>query len=134
MIQYMSTCPGTTFHPQSPNPPNPPNPQSPVSWGAHPFLWSMSALITPNTIGSSQWIIGQASWVEFCLKSMSRRCGIHFGPSHGHAIMETIHFKASLIYETAEQAANVPLCRLVQYSIFPFFCGEVCLLNRMEIQ
>ena len=23
--------------------------------------------------------------------------------------METIHFKASLIYETAEQAANVPL-------------------------
>ena len=36
-------------------------------------------------------------------------CGIHFGPSHGHAIMETIHFKASFIYETAEQAANVPL-------------------------
>ena len=78
----MSTCPGTTFHPQSPNPPNP---QSPVSWGAHPFLLSMSALITPNTIGSSQWIIGQAS------------------------IMETIHFKASLIYETVEQAANVTL-------------------------
>ena len=47
--------------------------QDALSWGAHPFLLSMSALITPNTIGSSQWIIGQASWVELCLKSMTRR-------------------------------------------------------------
>ena len=59
-----------SWHPQSPNPPNP---QSPVSWGAHPFLLSMSALITPTTIGSSQWIIGQPPWVELCLKSMTRR-------------------------------------------------------------
>ena len=35
--------------------------------------------------------------------------GLHFRPGHGHAITETIRFKASVIYETAEQAARVPL-------------------------
>ena len=72
-VQYMSTCHALGWHHFPP--PIPQSPQSPIPriLGTVPFLLSMSALITPNTIGSSQWIIGQASWVELCLKSMTRR-------------------------------------------------------------
>ncbi|KAL7558922.1 hypothetical protein ACA910_015499 [Epithemia clementina (nom. ined.)] len=35
--------------------------------------------------------------------------GLHFRPEHGHAITDTIRFKATFIYETAEQAAKIPL-------------------------
>ena len=40
--------------------------------------------------------------------------GLHFRPEQGHAVTETIRFKASFIYETAQQAAKIPLRTLLE--------------------